>query len=37
MRAKFRFAIARGLAGVGLWTLDSDARGLLAASIRSAF
>jgi spore germination protein YaaH len=37
MRAKFRFAIARGLAGVGLWTLDSDTRGLLAASIRSAF
>jgi spore germination protein YaaH len=37
MRAKFRFAIARGLAGVGLWTLDSDTRGLLAASVRSAF
>jgi spore germination protein YaaH len=37
MRAKFRFAIARGLAGVGLWTLDSDTRRLLAASIRSTF
>ena len=37
MRAKFRFAIARGLAGVGVWTLDSDARGLLAASVRSTF
>ncbi len=37
MRAKFRFAIARGLAGVGLWTLDSDPRGLLAASVRSTF
>ncbi|MGZ6840176.1 MAG: hypothetical protein ACXVHC_06945, partial [Frankiaceae bacterium] len=30
-------AIARGLAGVGLWTLDSDARGLLASSVRSTF
>jgi spore germination protein YaaH len=37
MRAKFRLAIARGLAGVGLWTLDSDARGLLAGSVRSTF
>ena len=37
MRAKFRFAIARGLAGVGVWTLNSDARGLLAASVRSTF
>ena len=36
MRAKFRFAIARGLAGVGLWSLDSDVHGLLAASVRSA-
>ena len=37
MRAKFRLAIARGLAGVGLWTLDSDARGLLAGSVRATF
>jgi len=37
MRAKFRFAIASGLAGVGMWTLDVDAGGLLAGSIRSTF
>ena len=37
MRAKFRLAIARGLAGVGLWTLDSDAQGLLTGSVRSTF
>ncbi len=37
MGAKFRFAIARGLAGVGMWTLDSDASGLLAGSVRSTF
>jgi hypothetical protein len=37
MGAKFQFAIASGLAGVGLWTLDVDARGLLAGAVRSTF
>ncbi len=37
MRSKFRFAIARGLAGVGMWTLDADSGGLLAAAVKSTF
>ena len=36
-RAKFNFAIARGLAGVGIWTLESDAgrRGMARAIDRT--
>jgi spore germination protein YaaH len=37
MRAKFQLAIGAGLAGVGMWTLDADARGLIASAVRSTF
>ena len=37
MRAKFQLAVATGLAGVGLWTLDSDTRGLITNAVRSTF